>query len=124
MELLSKVHKRLDGLVEMLAQKSPWFYYMLHNFKGTQHGSLRSKYEVPERKASGRNVLIFTNRYWLIHAATDMAFAKEFQREGYNVTIVGCDQFIKTCDNDWYGQLEIEKPVNQQQNYSIKSQEK
>lgn len=114
MGFAAKVYGRLQGYANVLSNKSPWFYFHLHNYLGTQHGSLKGTLKTPKLDKVAKNVLIFTNRYWLIHAATDMAFAKEFQNNGFNVTVVGCDELIKTCDNDWYGQPLNERPVNQQ----------
>jgi len=42
------------------------------------------------------------NRYWLLHSGLEAAFATELQRRGYNVTAVGCDAAVDTCDNMFY----------------------
>ncbi len=81
------------------------FYY--RHFAPIQQGSIEGDYPEPSWREDAPHALIFTKRYWLIHTAVESTFAKERQRQGWNVTIVGCDAAIPTCDNMMYYEGEL-----------------
>lgn len=89
------------------------FYYC--HFTSLQQASIGSSHPKIPWRDDAPHVLIFTKRYWLIHTAVEAAFAKERQRQGWNVTIVGCDAAIPTCDNMMYP--DEERPLTHRCDY-------
>lgn len=81
------------------------FYY--RHISPFQQSSIKHRYPEPPWHKHANHVLVFTMRYWAIHTAIESAFAKERQRQGWNVTMVGCDAAISTCDNTIYYKGEL-----------------
>ena len=84
------------------------FYYKFIN--KNQQGSIVNtsiKENIDDKKKP--HLIIFSFRYWLIHSALEMAFAKEKELDGWRVTIIGCDEAISTCDNDMFTDKPIKK---------------
>lgn len=117
-KIQAKFYSLKTRLINKFIRLSPWCYDIYYRyFTSWQQGSIKGIYLHPSWKKNANHVLIFTQRYWLIHTAVESAFAKELQTQGWNVTVVGCDQAIRTCDNMMYGQTLETKPLTHQCSY-------
>ena len=103
------VTKFLKALTATTGWGPQLYDFYCRQFSSLEQASIGSSLPKLPWRDDAPHVLIFTKRYWLIHTAVEAAFAKERQRQGWNVTIVGCGAAIPTCDNMMYA--EGERPL-------------
>lgn len=100
LSLRAGVYRLCHWVRKRILYSSPWAYEQYYRrFTNRQTGAIKNAYDEPTWDGDAPHLLIFTKRYWMVHVALEMAFGKEMQRKGWNVTVVGCDKVISTCDN-------------------------